>query len=57
MSIKTGLFFLSDFLLYNDADFWYYGSLLYYEKLKNNREKKSHIPATTAALLTRLKAF
>ena len=34
MSIKTGLFFLSDFLLYHYSDFSYYRSLLYYGKLK-----------------------
>ena len=34
MSIKTGLFFLSDFLLYHYSNFWYYRSLL-----KKNQEK------------------
>ena len=48
MSIKTGLFFLSDFLLYHYSDFSYYRSLLYYgkskkikNKKKNNKKKKS----------------
>ena len=31
MSIKTGL---SDFLLYNYSDFWFYRSWLHYEKFK-----------------------
>ena len=28
---QTGLFFLSDILLYHYSDFWYYKSLLYME--------------------------
>ena len=39
MSIKTGSVFFSDLLIYHYSDFWYYRSLLYYEKLKKNREK------------------
>ena len=39
MSIKTGLFFLSDFLLFHYSNFWYYRSLLYYVKFLKNREK------------------
>ena len=39
MSIKTGLFFLSDFLLFHYSNFWYYRSLLYYVKFFKNREK------------------
>ena len=39
MSIKTGLFFLSDFLLFHYSNFWYYRSLLYYVKFLKNQEK------------------
>ena len=45
MSIKTGLFFLSEFLFYHYSSFWYYKWLLCYEKLKSgeNKNKLRHI--------------
>ena len=43
MSIKTRLFFLSDFPLYHYSNFWYYRSLLYYKKFKKNPEKNNKL--------------
>ena len=47
MSIKTGPFFYSDFLLHHYSDFWYYRSLLYYGKFKKKSGENKNKLRTT----------
>ena len=46
MSIKTGLYFLSDFPLYHYSNFWYCNSYCIMENLKKSGKHKDKLRAT-----------